>query len=331
MFEPKKKKPSELFGRAGLFGIFFIIVLIFFITTSKREKSINDGALLLNGMAKYTSFEEKQKDSLKLKNAGFWYYASDTNAADQVLYQTDRFELKTNGIFWQVTECTIGLPSKKTTRFMHIVTGYLNPFAKAGSTPDSIVCDVHIIRHAFIMGNDTCYGPSNFDTTWLVVANGKRFELDGKVFASYDTSGPALYNFFPKGALKVVDKVNIFQCPRSGGFFTFFRNAVARDMSTVRVDTLTADGIQKIIDAYYRILLEQSMKNALKAEKVKSGSVKVTFDVTGQGTVINCAIAALSIHRDNLNRQILTEIGSWTFPQVKSGTAPQHISREFWF
>jgi len=331
LFQPKKKKPSELFGRAVLFGIFFVIVLIFFMTTSKHEKSIDDGSFLLNGLAKYPGFAETQKDSLKRRNAGFWHYASDTNTANPMIFMTDRFELKTNGIFWQVTDYTIGLPSMKSTRFMHIVTGYMNPFAKTGAGLDSIVCDVHIIRHAYVRGNDTCYGPSNFDTTWKVVANGRRFELGGNVYSPYDTSGHALFSFFPKGALAIVDKVKIYQCPRQGGFYFFLRNEVAADMRTVKVEALNTDGIQKIIDAYYRILLENTMKNALKADHVRSGSVKVTFDVTWDGKVANCIIIGLSIHNDQLKRQIAEDIGSWTFPQLKSPAAPQHVEREFWF
>ena len=181
IFQMKKKKPSELFGRAAVFGIFFIIVLILFMTSSKNEKSIDAGSQLLNGMAKYKGFEDKRKDDLKLRNAGFWQYASDTNTTNSMLYVTDRFELKPNGIFWQVTDYAIGLPSRKSTRFMHIVNGYMNPFAKTGVGLDSIVCDVHFIQHAYIMGKDTCFGPGNTDTTWMVVAAGKRFELNGNV------------------------------------------------------------------------------------------------------------------------------------------------------
>jgi hypothetical protein len=362
IFQMKKKKPSELFGRAAVFGVFFIVVLIFFMISSKNEKSIDAGSQLLNGMANYKGFEEKQKDELKLRNAGFWQYASDTNTTSSMLYVTDRFELKPNGIFWQVTDYAIGLPSRNSTRFMHIVNGYMNPFAKTGGGLDSIVCDVHFIRHAYIMGKDTCFGPGNTDTTWMAVADGKRFELNGNVYAPYDTSGPALFDFFPKGALDIIDKpkgkdykignktvylgnykprtpaasksneiFDFCQCPPGKDFFTFLRSAVAADMRTVTVDSLTGDAIQRIIDAYYRTLLENTMKNAMRAEKARRGSLKAAFDITGEGTVANCAILAISVRDEQLKRRIISEIGSWTFPRLKSAAAPRHVERQFWF
>jgi|GEM_PF-2141323 hypothetical protein len=361
-FQPKKKKPSELFARAMVFGIFFIIVLIFFISTTKNEKSLEVGSQLLNGMAKYKGFEEKQKDELKLRNAGFWQFASDTNTANPMLFLTDRFELKPNGIFWQVTEYTIGLPSRKSTRFMHVVTGYMNPFAKTSGGLDSIVCDVHIIRHVYVMGADTCYGPSNNDTTWNVVANGKRFELGDKVYTAYDTSGQSLFKFFPAGALDIIDKprdksyqianktvflaknkahapdalksmetFDFCQCRPGKDFYGFLKSAVAADMRTVKVDTLNEDAIQKIIDAYYRLLLENTVKNAMKAQKTRRCNLKAAFDVTWEGTVANCSIVAISVRDEQLKNRIVADIGSWTFPPLKSSAPSKHIEREFWF
>jgi hypothetical protein len=326
--KPKMKQPSELYARAGLFAIFFIIVLIFFITTSKNEKSGKPNELFMNGMAKYTSFEEKQKTELKARNAGFWQYASDTNTENSLIYITDRFELKPNGIFWRVTEYTLGLPSKKSTRYMHIVTGYLNPFAKTGGGLDSIVCDVHIIQQAYIMGKDTCYGQSKVDTTMLVVANGKRFEFDDKVYAAYDTSGPALFEFFPKGALDIVNKVTLHQCAKKSDFLTFSKNAVASDMSGVKVDSLTQDAVQRIIDAYYRLFLEKSLPAAKPNER---GKIKAAFDITWEGKVAALQLIELSRQYDKYRQQIQTDINSWTFPQLKAKTQPIHMEREFWF
>jgi hypothetical protein len=331
-YKPKMKKSSELFARAGGFAIAFIIVLIFFIITSKHEKSHDPRQQFMLGMAKYASFEETKKDELKARNAGFWQYASDTNTSNSMIYLTDRFELKTNGIFWQVKEYSIGLPSKKSTRYMHIVHGYLNPFAKADTSLDSIVCDVHIIRQAYVMGKDTCYGPSNTDTTMIVVANGKRFNFENREYASYDTAGAALYEFFPKGALDVVDKITIYQCPKKSDFLYFARNAVAADMITVKVEKLTQDAVQKIIDAYYRYFLEHFLLASLdKYQERRRGQMKISFDVTWEGKVSAAKIITLSKQYEKLRKSILADIGSWTFPQLKASAPSLHIEREFWF
>jgi hypothetical protein len=332
-FEQKKKKPSDLFARAGVFSICFFIVMIFFITISKHVKSDDPQMQLMNGMAKYTSFDEKKKEQLKARNAGFWQYASDTNATNSMIYMTDRFELKPNGIFWQVTEYTLGLPSNKSTRFLHIVNGYLNPFAKTDTSFDRIVCDMHIIRQASVMGNDTCYGASGTDTTWEVVANGKRFECENRVYASYDTSGQALYAFFPKGALDIIDKITIYQCAKATGFLAFAKNAIAADMVTVIVEKLTQDAVQKIIDAYYRFFLENTVKTSLEYNKGKKGTgqIKASFDITWEGKVADVKILSLSRKFENIRQSIISNIGSWTFPRLKVSAPSIHIERDFWF
>jgi hypothetical protein len=311
----------------------FFIVMIFFIMTSKHEKSDDPQFQIMNGMAKYSSFDDKKKEELKKRNGGFWQFASDTNTDNATFYMTDRIELKTNGIFWQVSEYTLGLPSKQTARFTKIVQGYLNPFAKEGKSLDTLVCDVHIIRQAYIMGKDTCYGPSNTDTTMVVVANGKRFEFEGKVYAPYDTAGPALSAFFPKGAVDIVDKISIHQCQNASGFDNYAKNAIAADMVTVTAEKLTTDAVQKIIDAYYRYFLDRRVRTSPVAGKRRDdkGNLKVSFDVTWEGKVSGLKIIALSKQYENIRGQVMTDIGAWTFPRKNSAAPALRIEREFWF
>jgi hypothetical protein len=332
-FKPHRKKPSELFGRAVAFTLMFFIVMIFFIMSSKHEKTGDPQFQIMKGMAKYTEFDDKKKDELKARNGGFWQFASDTNTDNSLFYMTDRFELKTNGIFWQVTEYTIGLPSKKTARFLKITHGYLNPFAKEGKSLDTLICDVHIINQAYIMGADTCYGQSNTDTTLAVVADGKRFELEGRIYAPYDTAGPALYAFFPKEALNVVDKLSIPQCPKSIEFQTFAKNAVAADMAEVTVDTLSPDAVQKIIDAYYRYFLDNRIKTSTSwGERAEAkGNLKVSFDITWDGKVKDVKIVALSKQYEKIRQVLMKDIGAWTFPRKRSAAPVFSIEREFWF
>ncbi|MGB7566471.1 MAG: hypothetical protein WBM07_01310 [Chitinivibrionales bacterium] len=354
------KKPSDLFIKAGVFGIFFIIVLIFFFIASKNVKSVETGAKILNGVTRYKGFSDKEKEDLKLRNAGFWCYKSDTSAA---ITFSDRIELKTNGIFWRVAINTIGLPSGNSTSFMHVSTGYLNPFCKlAANTRDSIICDVHTIKQAFVLGKDTCFGRGTGDTTWNLAANGKRFELGGRSYTAYDTAGPALARFFPEGALDIIDKprgkayavgnkmvyvvkaaprtqaapkptgtLGVCEDPAFGSFESFAQKTIASDMSTIKVDSLTAGAVQKTIDAYYRIFVETAMKNASDSSAGKSGNAKVVFDVFRDGKVSNAAVVKLSKKDKKLEQTILSDIAAWTFPQWKSGETSLHIEREFWF
>lgn len=352
------KKPSDMYGKAVIFGIFFIIVLIFFIIASKNVKSVETGSKILNGVTRYKGFSEKEKEALKLRNAGFWQFVSDTSSSISV---SDRIELKTNGIFWRVTIYAIALPSGNSTRLMHVSTGYLNPFCILSvSNKDSMICDVRIIKQTFLLGKDTCYAPSNIDTTWYLSANGKRFDFDNRVYTAYDTSGPALLQFFPAGALDIIDKsrdrrayqvgnktvflakseakrpksmetFDLCQCEPSISLESLSLKAVASDMSTIKVDTLTKDAVQKTIDAYYRIFIETIMKKASHSFPGEPGNTKVVFDITPDGKVSNTAVVKLSVQDKKIEQAILSNITAWRFPEWKSGGASLHIEREFWF
>lgn len=354
------KKPVEMFIKAGIFGVFFLIVLIFFMIASKNVKSVETGSKILNGVTRYKGFSEKEKDDLKLRNAGFWEYESETAASIRVV---DRIELKSNGIFWRIFRYSIDLPSGDSTRFIHISTGYLNPFCKLGAhNTDSIICDVRTIKQSYIMGKDTCYGAANIDTTWNLVANGKRFELGRRIYSAYDTTGPGLIKFFPAGALDIVDKhknkaymvgnktvflvknqaqaiaaaksketFDFCQCPAVCSFESFAQKAIASDMSTVKVDSLTTEAAQKTIDAYYRVFIEATMKNGANSSAGESGNAKVIFDIDRNGKVTNAAVVKLSKKDNKLEHAILSDIMAWTFPQCQTSKALLHIEREFWF
>lgn len=323
------KKPSDLFIKAGIFGIFFLIVLIFFMIASKNVKSVETGSKILNGVTRYKGFSEKEKDGLKLRNAGFWQYASDSASTINV---SDRIELKTNGIFWQVTQYTINLPSGRSTRFMHVITGYMNPFCMlAANNKDSILCDVHTIKQSIIMGKDTCYAPSNVDTTWCVVANGERFGIGDRNYARYDTAGAALFRFFPEGALNIVDKITLLQSPPGSGFISFAKKAIISDMELVKVDVLTKDAIQKIVDAYYRDFIETIVSGAPQDAAAKNKAVKIEFDVASNGKTSNARVDASALNNKKLEPAVLAEVNSWVFPSVKQPSAALHIQREFWF
>jgi hypothetical protein len=323
------KKPVEMFIKAGIFGVFFLIVLIFFMIASKNVKSVETGSKILNGVTKYKGFSEKEKENLKSRNAGFWQYDSDSGAAISV---SDRFELKTNGIFWEVARYGIGLPSGKTSEVMYVTTGYMNPFTQlAPNNTDSILCDVHIIKQAFVLGADTCYAPSGVDTTWVVVADGRRFGLAGRAYALYDTTGPALHAFFGGAALDLVDKITLRQCSAGGPLTFYLKKAITADMASVKLQTLTIDNVQKIIDAYYRRFLEALVAGAFQGGPAKKDHITAAFSVGPNGKAFNARVEKISSGDERLKSLIASEINSWVFPAVKNSAPAFHIEREFWF
>jgi len=330
--KPLVKKSSQLYKRAVISVAIFIIVLILFIMVSHNSQQPPlKGAALLTSLIHSEGFIDQQKDKIKARNAGFWQYASDTNTSEAgYAYTTDRLELKSNGIFWQVTETYLGLPSKKTAHFMHIRTGYMNPFIAVGASDDSISCEVHIFRQAYVTDNDSCYGPSNFDTTWIVHANGHYFEQGGRTYAPFDTAGGALHRFFPDGALKIVDKPALQQCPEPSGYLPWARSVISADMRTIQVPLLSADAVDKIINAYYRQFVFSIAQPYSLAVTGKKCMVGVSFDVSVQGSVVNLRVVKIAEGDKKLKEAILKEISAWVFPRQQAGS-PIAVQREFWF
>ena len=80
----------------------------------------------------------------------------------------------------------------------------MNPYSKSTDT-DDIICDVRTIRQSLIVGEDTCYGVSQIDHMWRDKKNGEQFELNKKKYHRYSGS---LQQFFPDGAIDVVDKIS---------------------------------------------------------------------------------------------------------------------------
>ena len=169
------------------------------------------------------------------------------------------------------------------------------------------------------------------DTTWCIVANGERFGIGERKYARYDTAGGALFRFFPEGALNIVDKITLSPSPIGSCFIFFAKKAIISDMGLVKVDSLTKDAIQKIVDAYYRVFIETIVTGAPRDSAAKDKVVKIEFDVASNGKTSNTRVDAAALNNKKLEPALLAEINSWVFPVVKQSAPALHVKREFWF
>jgi hypothetical protein len=295
--------------------------------------------------ATITLFNEEVKDSVKKKISGFWYCTNAACPSVPFLKISDRMELKDNGIFWQVKRSMISLPSGDSAVFLSVITGYMNPYSRVKTCSDSIACQVHFIAQVTASGSDTCYeeilhpsqdsiksvmpqllrtrqnqGEAAVDTVWDIVANGKRFEFEGRSYSSYDTSGQALSSFFPPGALKLVGKISLNKCRSGMSLESFAKQVLSADFGAISVTSRTQADILKIVETYYKAMFAENL--AKRVAVYARGNATLSFSVISQGTVIDPEVEKAKPWNLRVNRELKKELSTWVFPKCTSQTAP---------
>lgn len=193
-------------------GIVLIIVIMTIINKLSKKADIQDYGKYKEKIDMYKElipFSEDQKEAAVAPFSGFWQFNKVTNDSSTP-WTSDRIEIKKNGIIWRVRTAILTNQAGYSIPFMHASTAYIRPFAKFKTDSQRVIFDVRIIRQSFITKTDTCYGASNFDTTWEITRTGGNLNFSNFQFSTFDTTD--LKHFFPEGAINVVDAVSVNAC-----------------------------------------------------------------------------------------------------------------------
>ncbi|HUI91920.1 MAG TPA: hypothetical protein VLX68_06695 [Chitinivibrionales bacterium] len=296
-------------------------------------------------------FGEAEKDSVKKKIAGFWQSVAAVDSAVPFLRVTDKFEVKPNGIYWRVKYTVLLLPSGDSASYLVASTGFMSPYCHSATSPDSISCQVHYIGQAVAFGGDSCYTQYSrpdlshsivpqlqggmpkpgegvvVDTIWYLAANGRRFEIDNKKYSPYDTAGPALFSFFPKGSTEMVNKISLRECRGDLSPETIIKRALASDLAKVSAAERSPQDILAIIDKYYKVLFAQNL--ARQVTFFSKGTVDLSLAVTPEGKVIEPNITKSKPLNMKLNAALKKELLTWVFPVCKSQNKPVKVTFSF--
>jgi hypothetical protein len=210
----KSSSSSSMKSLIGLVVALIIVVIV--INKFSKNADIQDYSKYKEKVDMYkelSPFPEETKFSALPPFTGFWQFNKPQNDISTP-WTSDRIEIKDNGIIWRVRTAILNKQGGDTIQFMHASTAYIRPFAKFKSDSQRVIFDVRIIRQSYMAGTDTCYGISNFDTTWEMARTS-----DGLVFSNYTLTPfntTDLKHFFPEGAVAVVDAVSLNKC--SHGF-----------------------------------------------------------------------------------------------------------------
>ncbi len=301
------------------------------------------GAEVVDGV----QYREEQKDSVTKRLAGFWQNTT-VDTVIPFVQTTDKIELKPNGIFWKVEITRIALPSGDSTSWIETATGYMRPYYHTGSVPDSISGQIHFIGKAVATRLETCYvaiprtdvstlllpqlqskpkGGSDtivVDTIWHLVSDGKRLLLGNKLFSGYDTSGPALYSFFPKGSTELINNIHLVGCGTASSPESIIKRDLTADFGRMSVSSRSQDDLLVEIKRYYRILFAQNL--AQRVTVFKKGKAELMFCVTGSGKVAGPIRVKSNPWNMKLDKELKQEVQTWVFPSCPAQGEPVKVS-----
>ncbi len=295
-----------------------------------------------------TPYSENQKDSVQRSVAGYWNCALPPDSSARFVTRSDRLELKPNGIYWRVTLTRVHLPSGDSASYVVASTGYLSPFGHAGSSPDTITCQIHYIGASVIAGTDTCYvpivrpdastsilpqleskpkpGEGVVDTVWSLVADGERIALGDFRYTRFDTSGGAQAFFFLRGSVESVNKFSLGECTQELSPDLFIKHLLAKDFAGRSVPQRTEGNIRAAADEYYKKYFAQNL--ARRVTVFGKGRIALGYSVDASGKVGGDVTVASRPWNMKLNRELKIEVQSWVFPACPSQSGPVRSKME---
>jgi hypothetical protein len=146
-------------------------------------------------------FTPEEKKHFLEAHAGLWMYTSKVSAGGVPLERSDRLEIKSNGIIWEVVEWDVAMPGPDAplpVRLIQVRSVYVVPY---GVLKNDTLNDAYTIHQTFIRANDTCFGGWNFIDLWNIAKSCDSLVINRKKYTAYKGD---LASFFPKGLVDLV-------------------------------------------------------------------------------------------------------------------------------
>ncbi|MDR0304822.1 MAG: hypothetical protein LBH98_08675 [Chitinispirillales bacterium] len=297
-----KKSPRETTMR-GLALLAVLIVLCLFL--SKIDMLIGYAEAIFSADSFSSSDNAAMTATDSLRNeyynliAGFWEHSSDN------LY--DRIELKDNGIIWQYTEKTFAFPYNLSKKITRVSTSFLSPMRFGAN--NYAMSNLRIIRETWFMP-DTCYGKNFYD----VVAN-TYFSNDTLIFDSipYTRYTGGLQEFFPYGALALVDDIRVRSCNKLNPLADWLRENLAYsfDGREIPFDALKFEQ-ELLLKKYYIPYCLSRIESAMMFEQAYNLDLKVI--ISPNGSVEDCIVKGKDFISAPSKKSIVNEVKKWKFP-----------------
>jgi hypothetical protein len=317
----KKSNPQASYIKAGV--LFAILVVLFIISDrlAKGKMPSMNLAKMQSGLARMNQmqlYDDAKKDSVRKAITGLWITAPGDMALTSAINMEDRIEIKDNGIFWQVKNYRVILPAGDTTRFTHIMTGYLMPFGQRLTGDSTAFSDIRVIYQVMIQNQDTCYGESDITIGWPHSARPKpdsSLMIDDARHVAYKGE---IAQFFPEGATKLVKKISLGACAAEYSFYSVLRKQVTDEYAGIQKNARDSSEVRSIIENYYSVILRQAVGAEFSIGDIeKTPEVRISFSVNPEGNVIDAKVMKKAPGVNSLERFVATNAGLWKFPPAK--------------
>jgi hypothetical protein len=343
--ESRKSYTKAIVMLIAMVAVLFMgTIVLKIISSPTRSMHAIFGADVLTGVP----YKDNQKDSVQQRIAGFWFCNNAVDSGVPFVHSSDRMELKPNGIYWRIRSITIALPSGDSGEYLVASTGYASPYSHTGSLPDSLICQVHYIGTTVISGSDTCYletsrpdpsasimpqlqskpkaGEGIVDTVWNIVSGNGRLSFGDRWYSHYDTSGQALFRFFPKGSVESVNKFSLNKCGNTLSLELFVKQMLQKDFAQLSVQQRTGENVLSMVKKYYDRFFAQNL--ARRVTVYGKGKAVISFSVDGEGKAVEPVHVSSRPWNMKLDAELKKEVQTWAFPKCSVQTEPVKVKFE---
>jgi hypothetical protein len=309
-------------------GVILVVILAcawFFIRSFQNSGAAGGIAGLINSdyenFRNLAPFDEDTVKAAQKRISGYWIYAEGDTAKSPVA-KREYMEVIDNGIIWQVTDWYINTPSGGSHKITRVHTGYVAPFSYSRDG-GAYVCEMRVIRQAYIADGDTCYGASQVDDMWLV------FRGVGDTVLTVNQRDYALYTgdikeFFPEGvSLGIVDKVTLGACGAASSLQFYSKRALGGSLNAVPFFA-RAQAVDSLVRVYYKPIVFDEMVRKYDPRSV-SDELDVRLTLSPEGELTDVKRKPSNMLTKRFDDRAAAEIRSWLFPAVGDTDDPQKI------
>lgn len=293
-------------------------------------------------------YDSTRVEEMKKTVCGYWYRNEIKQLPHKIYSLNDCVELKENGVFWQVQQYSLWLPNGDSVNFMHVLTGFINPFKSDPKDSNAILIDAFMRAQAYAFSQETCYVASLVAdlhkqqdimamTQEVYATRIKRVDstlmIDQKVYTSYDTIKNPLAAFFPLGSVELVDKFSIEKCPNDFSLSSIVKSELEKYYSSCPLAKRDSNDICLTIQRYYHPLIVAHLANKYTSGVLEpmKGQLLISVSVKTDGTVDAVSVKKGRVTNDHFPQRLTEEIKTWRFARAYPSQPLKEVLYEFNF
>ncbi len=339
----KKNSPYKLF----LLIILFIVVCILTCWVSKKDIATKVNSFFSSRTIP-VFYDSTNIEDVKKTLCGYWYRNESKQLPQKPYSLTDCVELKDNGIFWEVQQYGLWLPNGDSVNFMHVLTGYINPFKKDPADSNATLIDAFVRAQAYAFSHDTCYVAKEamdlekqhdlMKMSQEVYASrikrtGAALMIDNKAYTAFDTSLHGLASFFPRGSVEIVDQFSAEKCKNNFSLASIVKSELEKYYQSCPLAERDSGDVRLTIKKYYEPLIVAHLASTYTSGVLEhmKGQLLVAISIKSDGSVAAATVKKSTVSNKHFPESLKADIMTWRFARSKPSQPIKEVQYEFVF